>query len=270
MNVGGNCLPAPSQPFACNIANCQYCISNNYCGICNTGYQVLSGLFCMSLYSPISNCLYSAEAGYCNYCQQGYINFPQNAGAPCIPVNPQISCTISGCSYCATSNSCAQCFPNYQSVVVNGITLCQSFQCTQYVPNCVICASNTQCSQCYTGYYLDSVTNQCQTSTGQMSSTYCSTTFQNCQTCYLLTCLTCNSGYYICGSQCCPLANPTFGCLQHSNYQNSGQGYFCGQCQPGLILYRGMCLYIPCHIPNCQFCYRSSTCKVCSPGYVLS
>lgn len=58
--VGGQCVLLLNQnQYVCNVQNCQYCIGNNYCGLCVQGYRVLpnSGGICIKLYSPVPNCL---------------------------------------------------------------------------------------------------------------------------------------------------------------------------------------------------------------------
>lgn len=130
--VGGRCLPLINQnAYPCNVSNCNYCTFPNYCGLCNQGYYVLknSGGLCVKLFSPVPNCLVTAgnpnQFNYslpCLACKPGYIVYE----GLCYQYKTNITCNVSGCSYCLTNNSCSSCLIGFTIVIspVSNLSTC--------------------------------------------------------------------------------------------------------------------------------------------------
>ena len=76
VNVGGYCVANLTlSSYACNVANCEYCVQNNYCGKCQEGYyvQLFTGGKCTKTYSPIPNCMMTTLfSPVCLACSAGY------------------------------------------------------------------------------------------------------------------------------------------------------------------------------------------------------
>lgn len=126
--VGGICLPSTNyNNIQCQVQDCQYCIFNNYCGLCKEGYRVLpnSGGACVRLLEIVANCwivnpsfVYS---NLCKLCKDGYLN----VGGLCYAFNISVSCNITGCNYCLYNNSCQLCMGGYSLLTSDtGSSIC--------------------------------------------------------------------------------------------------------------------------------------------------
>ena len=114
--VGGACVANLMQSqYSCNIDNCEYCIANNYCGQCAEGFTVYTytGGSCMPIYSPVPNCMVSSGT-YCLPCGDGYLAF----SGGCQRINQEITCNMTGCSYCVENNTCAKCMPGFKAMYI--------------------------------------------------------------------------------------------------------------------------------------------------------
>lgn len=119
VNVGGYCMPIVTlSNYTCNIANCQYCVQNNVCGQCSSGYTVFpgSGNSCIPNYSPIPNCQLTppyipGPTTICSMCASGYALVDNIA---CVPIpTTNIVCNISNCDFCTSNNTCTICVTGY-------------------------------------------------------------------------------------------------------------------------------------------------------------
>ena len=275
INVGGYCVANITQAsYTCNVANCAYCVQNNICGQCATGYTVFlgTGNICIRNYSPIPNCMVPLMAAVatplCAVCSPGYALVDNLA---CVSIS-NLVCNIVGCSYCITNNTCSAC--------MNGYTLnSNNNSCTAScsVPNCYQCLNNLNCQTCSYGYYLNN--NNCVPVS--QSQSFCNTTFgSTCTACTNTICTQCASGTVINtvnGNCCPPITNNIANCASYSTtWGNTGCQYSitCTACQLGSILtapFSGQpqCLSIPCTINNCAYCFHSTVCLVCKQGYNL-
>lgn len=281
VNVGGYCVANISLgSYTCTIENCVYCVQNNICGQCAPGYSVYiaNAGVCAPNYSPIPNCLMTPLFSMaCTQCASGYAlaDF-----AACVPIpNPVVNCNISGCSFCTTNNICYACMTGYTlnttTVNTTTTTTCTA-QCN--VTNCYQCNSTTTCYACDYGFYLSS--NQCLNASNQ-TATYCTNTFGiNCTQCSYYQCTQCATGYTINTNVggCCPLPNYNFAnCAQYSTSWGSGCSatVTCTLCNPGAIFMQPfvsspqVCTKLPCTIANCSYCFQSTICSVCNPGFNL-
>lgn len=100
------CVPLPSTPVTCNISGCNYCLTNNTCAACLTGYSS-SNNTCTPICN-ISGCYQCSSSFTCQICAFGlYLNNNQ-----CLNASNQSS------TYCANTFG-ANC------------TGCSFYQCTQ-------------------------------------------------------------------------------------------------------------------------------------------
>lgn len=136
INVLGYCVANISQQnYICNVSNCLYCIQNNVCGACKTGYLSLIGTqyMCLLSYSPIPNCAittYLSTTLSCYQCNAGY----QQVEGFCLNMNNNNvnSCNVTGCSYCANqNNNCTVCMTGYTLNLGNCDPTCNVSECYQ-------------------------------------------------------------------------------------------------------------------------------------------
>lgn len=279
MNVGGYCVANLTQTnatqpmFVCNINNCVYCIQNNVCGQCATGYTAYMGSSyqCTKNYSPIPNCLLTPLfAPICVACAQGYVLVDSVA---CVsPPSTSVTCNLTGCNYCITNNTCFACLTGYTLADGACTALCT-------IANCVTCASNIQCQACALGFYVSN--GNCVNSSSQAAS-YCTQTFgTNCATCSYYQCQSCATGMSLNPNTGACCTSPTYNYANCATYSTSWAStgctvtVQCTQCNIGSFLmypYVGaepQCSNLPCNITNCAYCFQSTVCVVCSAGYNL-
>lgn len=207
VNVGGYCVANLTQSsFVCNIANCVYCVQNNICGQCATGYTAFMGATssCVANYSPIPNCavtglLNPSATPTCAQCNNGYVLVDFVA---CVAIPANMTCNLTGCNYCLQNNVCAACVAGYSLSSGTCAALCN-------ITNCYTCSNDTTCQTCAYGYYL--VNNTCPSAANQPAS-YCTSTFgANCSACSYYACTQCASGNTLVGGAannwCCPTPN---------------------------------------------------------------
>lgn len=154
-------------------------------------------------------------------------NFCSACQAPLVPSSDGSTCitncnsTINNCLLCSSSLSCATC--------MNGYTLSSSGLCILCsITGCQSCNINGVCLSCYQQYTLNSTSNQCQFTGCQYPCSACNSTSPPIQ------CTTCFAPY-----------NPT-------------------------PLQNGTCF--TCSVPNCAICSSNlmNACTNCSDGYNLS
>lgn len=277
VNVGGYCMPnVLVTSFTCNIANCQYCVQNNVCGQCASGYTAFAGTgnVCTPNYSPIPNCLLTPPyipggTPICSMCANGYA-LVDNIACVLIPTT-NIICNITNCDFCITNNTCQACLSGY-SLDSNVCTA----TCT--VANCQTCSNNLNCQTCAYGYYLSQ--NQCLSAANQ-PQTYCSSTFGACSACSYYACTTCSAGNSLntVTGKCCP--TPNYNIANCASYSTTWSPtactatFTCTQCNFGtfiLVPYPGatpQCTQLPCSIANCSYCYMNDLCVLCNQGFTL-
>lgn len=280
VNVGGYCMANLTQAnYQCNIANCVYCVQNNICGQCASGYTVYLGSnnMCVPNSSPIPNCLITpifdpSSTPICSLCASGYALVDSIA---CVQIpNNNVTCSIANCAYCLTDATCGACASGYNPPNNNTCTP----MCT--IDNCFICANNAACQVCNQGYYVTSGT--C-TSAANQTVTYCQNTFgANCQSCSYFACTQCAMGNMVNpkSAQCCPSpANNINNCAQYEvtwqSAANCNVVFTCTACNFGTFLMipmegaQPMCAQLPCSIANCSYCFQSSVCILCNQNYNL-
>lgn len=106
INVGGICVANLTQTnYECNINNCDFCIQNNFCGKCATGYTLLTntGGQCWKNYSPVTNCMLTTAEVMCAACNTGYVLVGESS---CMAMT-DVTCDISGCNFCVENNVCS-------------------------------------------------------------------------------------------------------------------------------------------------------------------
>ena len=130
-----------SCTMKCEIANCSYCVSDNKCGACNSGYVLNSGKCvsnkpksCTSI-GDYTTCVNSG----CIWRQQACYNGNQAT----------YTCNVSNCNKCSSDNYCSSCANGYN--LKNG--KCEK-QISCNVSNCNKCNSDNYCSSCANGYNL--------------------------------------------------------------------------------------------------------------------
>lgn len=137
----GGCIPAPSLKLTCNVANCEYCLSDNKCSLCAEGYKLNPNDYSCSLVNcsslGLSNCQLCDPYGYsCHLCQTGFMVNNIGEGGKCYPINQGYTCNISGCAVCSSTNNsiCVSCLSTYHA---NGSTQCLPNGCN--IANCYMC-----------------------------------------------------------------------------------------------------------------------------------
>ena len=264
-----SCLPYYSlsngtcTAYTCSIANCLFCLEENFCTVCGAGYYLNTDLSCQvidqtiltSCSSNIAFCFVcatnvSSNTETCYRCMEGF-EFSSNAGA-CIPQTN----SIDNCKFQVTSlTGLPACIVCTQGYFMNSWGTCSLYSpqlantgCSVY--NCLHCAVNsTTCSFCFEPWGI-SETGQCQTN----NTSIC--TDSNCQSCsnssYCFTCVNTYRPYLGSCLQCqvkgcdyCKTPNTCSSCLDNYN-----------------LLSNGFCLI--CDITNCNKCSENNVCQTCS------
>ena len=137
----------------------------------------------------------------------------------CTQISTAITCNITNCQFCTTNNICATCL---LGTTYNSTSNTCTPTCNTL--NCYICnivpGFTTQCLVCLPGYVFNPTTLQC-----------------------LFIPITCGSS---CSNNSCIINLNTL----------SGQ---CVACNPGNVLYNGVCYMKTCNIYGCDICAPWST-----------
>jgi len=131
INVNGYCVAnITSAAIPCSQMNCVTCSYNNFCSACDQGYSLTKYGTCQVTVCAIPNC---ASCSLNNICQKCASGFSLSIGAiymmqnnlymspsnyanflyyqQCIPSS--ISCNVTYCAYCSTTNQCQACATGY-------------------------------------------------------------------------------------------------------------------------------------------------------------
>ena len=140
----------------------------------------------MPEYSPLPYCSLSISFS-CLACDEGYLLKNGN----CYPGDPDVSCSIPGCSFCLSDNMCEACRPGFYTVENSGQISCDPM-CD--VDNCFQCQDNYTCEACDYGYVLDE--NQTACNNTPDDSVNCSDYHgEGCDECNSRQCFSCMDGY---------------------------------------------------------------------------
>lgn len=235
------------------VANCiTYAANNNTCTACATGYFLTANTCQVNPVGVIPFCNTYSSYTVCTQCQQGY--FLQSANT-CVAVTTITNCqTYDGSQ---TSSVCFQCISGYY---VNN-NACVLRVNSANIANCATLTNNADtCSICNTSFILTNDGRLCLTSIANCSS-YGTSSYQS----GALTCILCNSGYYL-GSG--TTANT---CIQGTIVQcavYSVNSNTCVTCVNGYYLTNNSCV-AHVQITNCATYSQSAanTCVYCGLGY---
>ncbi|KRX04456.1 Insulin-like growth factor binding protein, N-terminal [Pseudocohnilembus persalinus] len=232
-------LYGSSQCKTCQnwITNCNSCSDYQTCTSCDSGYFVDGSNTCTQCTSPCDEC--SGSATTCTSCVTGYL-LGNNECKTC-------GDWISQCNTCTDYQTCTACNTGYS---VNGLNSCSSSSCTSPCQTCTTVA--TECLSCVSGYHYNN--NECKV---------CSDWMTNCNACSdYQTCTSCDSQYYIDGSNLCSSCNsPCDEC--------SGNADSCDTCIAGHLLGNNQCKVCSDWITGCNTCTDYQTCTACDAGYYL-
>lgn len=204
------------------LTQCQSCTKDNYCGVCNNGYQIYStNTSSICVQCNVTNCITCNQNNLCLTCITGYTQI--NGGC--------LACLFP-CTSCNVNGSCATCStPFYfQTPLGNGSCVVNT------IPNCATySSSNTSiCLTCSAGYVVNN--NSCVFN--------CPT---NCATCSSNTvCTACISAFYVTMNGSCSQCQVP-GCSNCNANPSS-----CSQCIPGYTLQSGQCTQCPSYCSTCS------------------
>ncbi|ELP86358.1 protein serine/threonine kinase, putative [Entamoeba invadens IP1] len=241
----------------CNkcIAGCASCSQSDKCEICERGYTNINGLcYDCSSYSCMTNCqkgTFLSTTGclscpsqcisctmysQCTACKDGY--YLSNSGE-CKTCNS----AMSGCLKCSSQTTCLNCGQHYRLLTDGSCSKCPDNYMTPGVDTCSNKNYPRNCMSGYTDPY-----------------DYCEKCPDNCHMCTTLkhTCVTCQMGYYLSGSNCKKCVSGCDYCTNESS---------CVRCKVGYVNWGSYC--VPCtQYEGCKYCQNE--CKQCENGYYLS
>lgn len=113
------CTPAPSLRLTCTVSDCSACLTETQCAICTFGFQLTAAFTCVQNNCTalgLSNCQICDKWGItCQACQPGFMPSNLAQGGQCLPINPNYTCSVPGCSACSSTDNqvCVACLPTY-------------------------------------------------------------------------------------------------------------------------------------------------------------
>lgn len=163
---------------------------------------------------------------FCTLCEINYVLLLKNVTHQNCTL---CSLQIPNCLICFNIYICSTCgltsFITY-TLTFGVVTNSTCTECSSVMPHCTSCPDNLKCNTCEVGYFVNSITKQCD----------CNVTFQNllnCDTCSITSqCTKCSDLFYLNMTtyRCQPCSDINSKCINCSNQ------FTCNQCQTGFAL----------------------------------
>lgn len=241
----------------CSVLNCATCSSATVCGTCNTGFSLVNTYCvpqcqtgslntgnttnptCEVCSASIALCETCSSKTNCTTCTTG--SYLATDAASC----PLCSLAIANCQACSSAINCLSCSANFYlasrtSCMAKGCTVANCLHCYAATPVlCAICAPGFQNQggvcvfSCPATFIYDLTTGDC----GCGYASYakdgkCASCDNNCHSCDIVSCKTCDAGYFPEGPSCTACGTDCLTCLTAS---------FCTLCNHGYYNKQGLC-----------------------------
>ena len=247
-----------NSPFTCNVNNCLYCMNQDICSACASGYSLTANGAICTASCNVTNCYACTTNNLCISCNPGFTLSFNQATCTASTFNCSMGCVNGSCQYNWNTmmGECTQC--TVGMLLYNG----QCISSTCNIQGCVICspwdAPNTNCLQCQQSLIL---------SDGYCIQSNCADSTPNCGLCIENNkCLGCKAGYLY-----QVLTNGTIQCVNSANISkcnvanclscNPNNSSQCLNCASPYTQFNGQCV---CKFQNCLDCSQSVlTCNSC-------